>query len=93
MTRKEETERASVDYQMSTKPMAIGGSAFSDLIYRANINPSFVAGAQWADKTMINKACKWIDEHILEYVYAREYGQGVCIDGDWYDEFHKAMEE
>lgn len=86
MTRKEETERASVDYQMSTKPMAIGGSAFSDLIYRANINPSFVAGAQWADKTMIERACKWLNNF---------NAYRLCLEGqkDYFIEsFRKAMQ-
>ena len=41
-------EQASVDYQMSKCPMAIGGSAFDDMIYRVNINPSFIAGVEWA---------------------------------------------
>lgn len=46
MTRKE-IEKASVEYQMATHPMAIGGSALSDMVYKMNINPSFVAGAEW----------------------------------------------
>ncbi len=49
MTRKEEREQASVDYQISTRPVAIGGYAFGDMVYRMNINHSFIAGAEWAD--------------------------------------------
>jgi hypothetical protein len=40
-------EKASVDYQMSTRPMAIGGDTFDDMVYRMNINPSFISGAEW----------------------------------------------
>ena len=40
-------EKASVDYQMSTRPMAIGGDALDDMVYRININPSFISGAEW----------------------------------------------
>ena len=40
-------EKASVNYQMSTRPIAIGGDAFDDMIYRMNINPSFISGAEW----------------------------------------------
>lgn len=50
MTREKEIEQASVDYQMSKNPMAIGGDAFADMIYKMNINPSFIAGAEWADE-------------------------------------------
>lgn len=56
MTRKEQIEQASVNYQMSTRPKALGGDAFADLIYKANINPSFITGAEWADNTLIEKA-------------------------------------
>ena len=40
-------EKASVDYQMSTRPMAIGGDVLDDMVYRININPSFISGAEW----------------------------------------------
>ena len=50
MTREKEIEQASVDYQISKHPMAIGGDAFADMIYKMNINPSFIAGAEWADE-------------------------------------------
>lgn len=54
-------EQASVDYQMSKCPMAIGGSAFDDMIYRVNINLSFIAGAKWAIDEVIqnlNEICQ-----------------------------------
>jgi len=53
MTRKEEIRKASIDYQMSKMPMAIGGDAFTDMIESANVNPSFIAGAEWADKQFL----------------------------------------
>ena len=60
MTREEQIEQASVEYQMSNNPMCIGGDAFADMTYKLNINPSFIAGAKWADKTIIDKACEWL---------------------------------
>lgn len=37
---------------------------------------TFVVAAQWADKTMIEKACQWITEHIdIPY-------EGRMIDGE-----------
>lgn len=50
MTREEQIKQASVEYQISKCPKAIGGDAFADMIYKVNINPSFIAGAEWADK-------------------------------------------
>ena len=48
--REKQIEEASVRYQLEKRPMAIGGDAFADMVYRYNINPSFVAGAKWADE-------------------------------------------
>lgn len=40
-------EQASVDYQISKNPVAIGWYAFEDMVYKMNINRSFIAGAEW----------------------------------------------
>lgn len=56
MTRKEQIEQAAVEYQMRNRPMAIGGDAFADMTYRLNINPAFVAGAEWADSHVLKPA-------------------------------------
>lgn len=49
-------EKASVDYQMSTRPMAIGGDALDDMVYRININPSFISGAEWVLNNLLKPA-------------------------------------
>lgn len=82
MTREQEREQASVEYTKSTNPRAIGGDAFSDVTYIININHSFIEGSRWADKTMIDKACKWIEDHLVSFRLER-----VLKD------FRKAMEE
>lgn len=53
-------------------------------------NPSpyldFVEAAEWADRTMIEKACEWIQKEVLEdYPY--------IIWPDIVKDFRKAMEE
>lgn len=47
---------------------------------------SFKEAAKWADKTMIDKACEWIQKEVLE-----DY-EGV-IWSDIVKDFRKAMEE
>ena len=67
MTRREEIEKAATDYINSdaVSPMNMQ-LAFGD----------FINGAEWADKTMIDKACEWIKEHIdIPY-------EGRMIDGE-----------
>lgn len=51
-----------------------------------NSIPIFIQGAEWADKTMIDKACEWIQKEVLE-----DY-EGV-IWPDIVKDFRKAMEE
>lgn len=76
MTRKEEREQASVEYQMSKRPMALGGDAFADMVYKININPSFIAGAEWADEhpreglISINKVVDWLRDNFHSYEIA-----------------------
>ena len=52
---------------------------------------AFVAGAQWADKTMIEKSIQWMKEQVYQ-----EYGGGPLerlIPDTRIEEFQKAMEE
>lgn len=34
---------------------------------------SFIQGAEWADKTMIDKVCKWLKDNIEEFVHGRDW--------------------
>ena len=74
MKREEQIEKASVEYQLSKRPMAIGGDVFEDMVYKMNINPTFIAGAKWSDenpnpelkKEFIDNVCEWIEDNINE---------------------------
>ena len=59
MTREEQIREASIDYQLSTNPRAIGGDAFADFAREMNVNPSFIAGVKWAEKEFANKVQKY----------------------------------
>lgn len=39
----------------------------------------------------IEKAEKWLNEHILDYVYAKEWGQGVGVEVELFDNFKEYM--
>lgn len=50
----------------------------------------FIAGAKWADKTMIDKACEWLK---LNTDWDDEWDEmGRNIDYGMIEEFRKAME-
>lgn len=56
-----------------------------------NSIPIFIKGAEWADKTMIEKACEWMKGQVYQ-----EYGGGPLerlIPDTRIEEFRKVMEE
>lgn len=50
---------------------------------------AFTKGAEWADKTMIDKACQWLEENY----YNIYQGTWQEIKEQFIDDFKKAMEE
>ena len=55
----------------------------------------FLEGAKWADKTMIDRACEWLEENLTNNpsgkLCASHYG--TITKGELIKEFKKAMEE
>ena len=82
MKRREQIEKEATNYINSdaVSPMNMQ-LAFGD----------FINGEQWADKTMIEKACYWMKEQVYQ-----EYGGGPLerlIPDTRIEDFRKAMEE
>lgn len=83
MTREEQIKQASIEYTfLRGTPRCIGGDAFSAVVDEMNRNRAFEEGAEWADKTMIEKACKWLLE-----------GGYFINNAETIDNFKRAMEE
>lgn len=85
MTRREEIEKAAFNYinsdAVSAENMQL---AFGD----------FVNGAEWADKTMIEKACEWLDQNVVKYESGTRMGYiPFSFIEDMINDFRKAMEE
>lgn len=53
---------------------------------------SFIEGAQWAYKTMIDKACNWLKQNAKDYVVTC-YDEGELNDEDLLNDFKKSMDE
>ena len=84
MTRREEIEKASIcQYQI------IGTIGEQEAFKNG-----FVKGAEWADKTMIDKACEILKNVTVTY-NRRFFGkcEENAFDADFIKEFRKAMEE
>ena len=79
MTREEEIRQKAISEQRS-------------LMESCDWRAGFIAGAKWDDKTMIDKACKWLTKHL--YDYDRVEGYEVFRDvKSFVNDFRKAMEE
>ena len=80
MTRKEEIEQAWFDRRIQS--------------YHRYNEKSFKEGAEWADKTMIDKACEWLKNTIDDDVLVKCGSVIKCMDvDDFILYFRKAMED
>lgn len=80
MTRKEEIARASKDYHLNRHP----NFTFGEYV-------AFIDGAEWADRTMIDKACEWLEKKACLYVWKNcEQGEHG-IHKIMLEDFRKAM--
>jgi len=50
---------------------------------------SFIQGAEWSDKTMIEKACEWLKEKNKMCMYELE----MILGRNFIEDFKKKMEE
>ena len=69
-----------------TRKEEIKQKALSKYPQGTNRYNKFIEGAEWANKTMIEKACEWIKKEVLD-----DY-QGVIWD-NIVEDFRKALEE
>ena len=60
--------------------------------YKGDEVSTFVVAAQWADKTMIEKACEWLKLNAEDYVVTC-YDKGELDSEGLLMDFRKAMEE
>lgn len=62
----------------------------SDAPYSLQMGIGFVEGAQWADGTMIEKMCEWLESNIDKYIMVD--GDKIVLAESFKEDFMKAME-
>jgi hypothetical protein len=94
MSREKEIIEAGIEYTMRTKPNMLAGDRFSEEMKIFNRNKHFEEGAKWADATMIDKACEWINMNIADYIVEGSR-EGISVENkkQLINDFCKAMEE
>lgn len=89
MTRKEEIKYASKDY---VNYLLDKQEYHNENYTEDDIRQAFEEGAKWADKTMIEKACKWLEQHQEDYdMYDAWLGDYVSFKA-FIKDFRKAIE-
>ena len=54
----------------------------------------YIEGTEWADKTMIDKACEWIKQHLYDEAYLFHDNEGTWVDTDLViNDLKKLLEE
>ena len=83
MTREEEIEKASKEF------------AYNVSSIRPELNvDSFKQGAEWADKTMVEKVCEWLEENIDAYskvIITENSIPTIVLTEDFENTFKQAM--
>lgn len=75
-----------------TRKEQITQQAVKDYPRFAERRVGFIAGAEWADKTMIDKACEWLKKYRQDTYDGTGYIAGIVNDKT-IEDFRKAMEE
>jgi hypothetical protein len=60
MSREKEIIEEGIKYTLKNRPNVLAGDRFSEEMREFNRNKAFEEIAKWADKTIIDKACKWL---------------------------------
>lgn len=93
MTREEQIIEAGIEYTYKNRPMCIGGGAFSEMVDEMNRNKAFEEGAKWADKTMIERACKWLYHNTNKHIDDKYLTMSFNLTNEMIEDFRKAMGE
>lgn len=94
MSREKEIIEEGIKYTMKNRPNVLAGDRFSEEMREFNRNKAFEEDAKWADKTMIDKACEWLEDINFEKMYQySEDGYTFFDKESFINDFRKAMEE
>ena len=54
----------------------------------------FAMGAEWADKTILDKVCDWLGDNLYDYLYInRDFNEADYKGKELFNDLYKAMME
>ena len=83
MTRREEIEQQA---SLTVFP-------WDDVREQSKFEEGFIQGAKWADKTMIEKACQWIESYLFDIGFPDDWCRDSATMKSGKQRFLEAMEE
>ena len=54
---------------------------------------AFISGAKWADRTMINRVCEWLEDNIYDYLYINRDFNEADYKHELIEDLRKAREQ
>lgn len=97
MTREEEILNRAIDYSELDENFLEYDDCGDVCDDKYFIEKAFKAGAEWADKTMIDKACQWLNNEFLQNKdrdgYPNVESRSCISVEELIQDFRKAMEE
>ena len=66
---------------------------WDDVREQSKFEEGFIEGAKWADKTMIEKACQWIESYLFDIGFLDDWCSGSATMKGGKQRFLEAMEE
>ena len=76
-----------------TRRKEIKQKALSKYPQGTNRYNKFIEGARWADKTMIEKACQWIETYLFDIGFPDDWCRDSATMKSGKQRFIEAMEE
>ena len=92
MTREEQILNKAIDYSFVEENFLEYDDCGDVCDDRDFIQRAFEEGAKWADKTMIEKACKWLKDNLADRIYNRDCYLDTFTEL-FIEDFSKAMKE
>lgn len=83
-----EKERLKHCDELTAEQAQIERDFFVQHLEKNNRTPTFIDAIEYGRRLMINKACEWLEEHLLDY-----WQQSVTDSTNFINDFRKTMED
>lgn len=91
MKRKEEIKQAGLYYANNLDDIKPNDEFTKNLCIA--LGQAYIKGAEWADETMLNKVCEWLEDNIYDYLYINRDFNEADYKNELIEDLRKAIEQ